>query len=125
MKRGGSHRRSRFEVYGHRVPPLTRALGSCRRGNAVTSKQKCKQSKINSIRGNGCCNRSLSQSNQLGVGVTFSLEELFSRVLRDSTPRYVGLSVGWSVPFLLFWRFLGFWAHSSFPNASKSHSKSF
>ena len=37
----------------------------------------------------------------------------------------VGRSVGRSVPFLLFRRFLGFWAHSSFPNASKSHSKSF
>ena len=37
------------------------------------------------------------------------LRTLFSRVLRDSTPRYVGPSVGWlvgwSVPFLLFWRF--------------------
>ena len=30
---------------------------------------------------------------------------LFGRVLGDSTPRYVGPSVGWSVPFLLFRRF--------------------
>ena len=28
---------------------------------------------------------------------------IFSRVLRDSTPRYVGRSVGRSVPFLHFW----------------------
>ena len=36
-------------------------------------------------------------------------EEISSRVLRDSTPRYVGRSVGrlvgWSVPFLLFRHF--------------------
>ena len=30
---------------------------------------------------------------------------VFSRVLRDSTPRYVGPSVGRLVPFLLFQRF--------------------
>ena len=45
----------------------------------------------------------------------------FSRVLRDSTPRYVGpsvgRSVGWSVPFLLFWRFWAFWAYGSRPDA--------
>ena len=29
----------------------------------------------------------------------------FSRVLSDSTPHYVGPSVGWLVPFLLFWHF--------------------
>ena len=57
---------------------------------------------------------------------------IISRVLRDSSTRYVGPSVGRlvgqlvgrSVPFLLFRRFLGSWAHSSFPNASLSHSKS-
>ena len=45
---------------------------------------------------------------------------IFSRVLRDSTPRYVGPSVGrlvgLSVPFLLFRRFWAFWAHSSCPD---------
>ena len=39
--------------------------------------------------------------------------------------RFVARSVGWSVPFLLFRRFLGFWAHSSVPNAIISQSKSF
>ena len=45
---------------------------------------------------------------------------LFSRVLRDSTPRYVGplvgRSVGRLVPFLLFRRFWAFWAHGSCPD---------
>ena len=50
---------------------------------------------------------------------------VFSRVLRDSTPRYVGpsvgRSVGWSVgrlvsPLFTFWRFWAFWAHSSCPD---------
>ena len=42
-------------------------------------------------------------------------------MLRDSTPRYVGpsvgRSVGRSVPFLLFRRFLAFWAYGSCPDA--------
>ena len=42
---------------------------------------------------------------------------VFSRVLRDSTPRYVGPSVGRLVPFLLFWRFLAFRAYGSCPDA--------
>ena len=50
---------------------------------------------------------------------------IFSRVLRDSTPRYVGLLVGWLVgrlvgrlvPFLLFRRFWAFWAYGSCPDA--------
>ena len=37
--------------------------------------------------------------------IEFQALNYFSRVLRDSTPRFVGLSVrwlvGWSVPFLL------------------------
>ena len=39
---------------------------------------------------------------------------VFSRVLRNSTPRYVGPSVGQLVPFLLFWCF---WAYGSCPDA--------
>ena len=50
---------------------------------------------------------------------------MFSRVLRNSSPRYVGRLVGWSVgrlvgrldPFLLFWRFWAFWAYGSCPDA--------
>ena len=50
---------------------------------------------------------------------------IFSRVLRDSTPRFVGRSVGrsvgWSVgrsvPFILFQRFWAFWAYGSYPDA--------
>ena len=46
---------------------------------------------------------------------------IFSCVLRDSTPRFVGSlvgrSVGWSVPFLLFRRFWAFWAYGSCPDA--------
>ena len=65
--------------------------------------------------------------NVMAIQERFS--SVFSRVLGDSTPRFVGPSVGWSVgwlvPFLFFRRFIGFWAHSSFPNAIKSHSKSF
>ena len=46
-------------------------------------------------------------------------------MLRDFTPRYVGLSVGrlvgWSVgrlvPFLVFWCFWVFWAYGSCPDA--------
>ena len=49
----------------------------------------------------------------------------FSRVLHDSTPRYIGPSivgrlVGWLVgqsPFLLFWRFWAFWAYGSYSDA--------
>ena len=46
---------------------------------------------------------------------------LFSRVLRDSTPRFVGPSLGplvrWSVHHtLLFWGFCGLWPHCSCPN---------
>ena len=37
----------------------------------------------------------------------------FSRVLRDSTPRYVD----WSVPFLFFWCFWALWAYCSCPYA--------
>ena len=52
----------------------------------------------------------------------------FSRVLHDSTPRYVGPLVGWSVgrsvgqsvgrsvPFLRFRRFWAFWAYGSCPD---------
>ena len=39
--------------------------------------------------------------------------KIFSRVLRDSTPRFVGPSVGHT---LLFWDFCGFWPHCSCPN---------
>ena len=42
---------------------------------------------------------------------------VFSRVLRDSTPRYVGPLVGPLVPFLLFRRFLAFCTYSSCPDA--------
>ena len=42
---------------------------------------------------------------------------VFSRVLRDSTPRYVSRSVGRPVPFLLFQRFWAFWAYGSCPDA--------
>ena len=59
------------------------------------------------------------------IGLIFCL---FSRVLRDSTTRYVspsvsqsvGWSVGWAVgrlvPFLLFRRFLAFWAYGTCPD---------
>ena len=47
---------------------------------------------------------------------------IFSRVLRDSTPCYVGQSVGWSVPFLLFWRFWAFWAYCSCLKAMMTYS---
>ena len=41
----------------------------------------------------------------------------FSRVLRDSTPRFVGPSVHWSVrDTLLFLGFYGLWPYSSCPN---------
>ena len=43
------------------------------------------------------------------VGGKILCDFIFSRVRRDSTPRYVGPSVrrlvGWSFPFLLFWPF--------------------
>ena len=49
------------------------------------------------------------------------LASLFSRVLRDSTPRFVGPSVGPSVRpsvrhTLLFLGFCGFWPYCSCPN---------
>ena len=43
---------------------------------------------------------------------------VFSRVLRDSTTRFVGPSVGPLVSHtLLFWRLWGFWLYRSCPNA--------
>ena len=46
-------------------------------------------------------------------------DHIFSRVLRDSTPRFVGPSVGPLLRHtLLFWRLWGFWPHCSCPNVS-------
>ena len=53
------------------------------------------------------------------------LMNVFSRVLRDSSPRFVGPSVGRLVGLLLFRRFKAVCAHCSFPNAILSHSMSF
>ena len=69
----------------------------------------------------------------LGNASILKIWGYFSRVLRDSTTRYVSLSVGqsvgrsvgwavgrlvgWSVPFLLFWHFWAFWAYGSCPDA--------
>ena len=47
-------------------------------------------------------------------------KSLFSRVLRDSTPHYVGLLVGRLVDrslFYFFWRYWAFWAYRSCPDA--------
>ena len=56
------------------------------------------------------------------------MRRLFSRVLRDSTPRYVGRSVDRSVgrsvgrsPFT-FRRFWAFWAYGSCPDAQVTFS---
>ena len=43
-------------------------------------------------------------------------------MLRDSTPRYVGPSVGRLVPFLLFQRFWALWAYGSCPDDLETFS---
>ena len=51
-------------------------------------------------------NMKQSDINTYYLFLTESVSLLFSRLLRDSTPRYVGPSVGRLVPFKLFRRFL-------------------
>ena len=71
---------------------------------------------------------SLSRMRHIGVGLVIKMMVLtlvFSRVLRDSTPRFVGPSVRRSVRpsvgpsvrhTLLFLGFCGLWPHCSCPN---------
>ena len=62
----------------------------------------CKGEEDNKESGNTDLNEQLENTGRIREKM------IFSRVLRDSSPRYVGTSVRQSVPFLLFRRFLAF-----------------